>query len=198
MEPAEKHNSPDSSNDRSGVPTDALSASTSGSSGKRRRHSTAMLSGAILLVALLIVLAGSGVYYLMHRQHASPIAKSQAFITWKSRGIGLTRDDKQAIDDALVEAFNSGEPALSTSGYKGRSEFFVIDAERSGSWAIASVAVRMSPAAAVVATEPIFFIAQRHGASWFLTFTSSAHFCQRLHQLPSGLQGPTDNKYFGC
>lgn len=157
-----------------------------------------MLSSVILAVVLLIVLVGGGIYYLMHRQHASPAAKSQASIIWQSGGSGLTEEDKQGIDNALIAARNSGEPSLSTSGHSGRPEFRVIYAERSGPWVILSLAVRMGSEAAVIATEPIFFIAQRQGASWSLTFTSSAHFCERLHQLPAGLQGPTDNQYFGC
>jgi len=198
VEPARKRDSPDSSGERSSVPANASPASTSGSPGKRRWRSTATLSGVILIVVLLIALAGGGIYYLTHRQHASPTAKSQVSIIWQSGGPGLTEEDKQGVDNSLAAAINSGEAALSTSGHSSRPEFLVIYAERSGPWAILSLAVRMGPAAAVTASEPIFFIAQRQGASWSLTFTSSAHFCQRLHQLPPGLQGPTDNRYFGC
>ena len=197
MEPAGKRDYPDSTGRRSGVPTDASPVSASRSSGKARWHSTAMRSGVILIVMLLIAV-GSGIYYLMHRQHGSPTANNQVSIVWQPRATGLTAQDKQGIDDALVAAASSEEPALPTSGHSGRPELLVIHAARSGPWAILNIAVRMSPTASVAATEPVFFIAQRLGASWSLTSTSSAHFCQRLHQLPPGLQGPADDRYFGC
>ena len=141
-------------------------------------------------VVVLIALVGGGAYYLTHRQ-------SEVSVSWQARA-GLSPQDKHSIASALTVARDAGQPVLSTDGYAGQPQFVITRVQRVGGWAILNAAVRVPSGSAVVATEPLFFIAQHSGTGWSLSFPGSTRFCEQLRMLPAGLQDPGQNQYFGC
>jgi len=148
--------------------------------------------------ALLAILRRGPAAAGLAPQPASRTANSDEHVSWQAGDTGLTEQDRRSIASALIAARKAGEPALSADGYGGVPQLTITAVQRIGTWATFSVVMRIGPAAADLAAEPVFFIGRRTGLTWSLTFPGSAQFCTRLHQLPMRLHDPADNQYFGC